>query len=48
VPAIGDLPRVGQGATDDLDARVLAQPRFQGVGRPAGQHVDPLVSLGVA
>ena len=60
MPAICDLHRIGQGTADglgvgrgavtahDLDARILAQPRFQGVGGAVGQHVDPLVGLGVA
>ena len=59
MPAISDLHRVGQGTADglgigrravtahDLDARMLAQPRFQGVGGAVGQHVDPLMGLGV-
>ncbi|GAA4090419.1 hypothetical protein GCM10022233_87170 [Streptomyces shaanxiensis] len=37
---LGELAR-------DLDARMLAQPSFQRVGGAVGQHVDPLMGLGV-
>lgn len=59
MPAVRDLDRVGQGAADglgvggravrahDLDARMPAQPRLKRVGRAVGQHVDPLMALGV-
>lgn len=59
VPPVGDLYRVGQCAADDLgvrgravaahdpDARVPAQPRFQHASHAVGQHIDPLVGLGV-
>jgi hypothetical protein len=59
MPAISDLHRVGQGAADglgtgrravtahDLDARMLPQPCLQGVGGAVGQHIDPLMGLGV-
>jgi hypothetical protein len=59
MPAVGDLHCVGQGAADrlgvgrgavtahDRGARMLTQPRFQSAGRAVGQHVDPLVRLGV-
>jgi len=59
MPPVGDLDRVGQGAADglgiggravtahDVDAWMLAQPCLQGVGGAVGQHVEPLVRLGV-
>lgn len=59
MPPVADLHRVRQGSPDrlsvgcravtahDLDARMLAQPRLQGVGRAAGQHVDPFMGLGI-
>ncbi|GHE13725.1 hypothetical protein GCM10010339_81640 [Streptomyces alanosinicus] len=58
-PAVADLHRFGQSpgyalaagaraiAADDLDAGVLAQPPFQGVGGTAREDVDALASLGV-
>lgn len=59
MPAITDLHRVRQGTADslgigrravtayDLDARMFVQPCFRGVGRAVGQHVDPLMGLGI-
>ena len=59
VPAVADLDRVGQGSADrlgvggrsvpahGLDARMFAQPGFQGGGVAAGQYLDPLAGLGV-
>lgn len=39
--------RDGAVTAHDLDARMLAQPSFQRVGGAVGQHVDPLICLGV-
>ncbi len=59
MPPVSDLHRVGQRAADglgirgravaahDLDAWMSAQPRFQRAGRAVGQHVDPLMGLGI-
>lgn len=59
MPAVSDLHRVGQSAADrlriggrsvtadDLDVRMPAQPRFEGVGGAVGQHLDPLMGLSV-
>lgn len=59
MPAVTNLHGVGQSTTDglgvsrgavaadDVDARMSAKPCFQGVGRAVGQHVDPLVGLGI-
>ena len=59
VPAVPGLDRVrqrppdrlpigtGPVAADDLNARMIAQPGLQHRGLSAGQHIDPLPSLGV-
>jgi hypothetical protein len=59
VPPVPGLDRAGHRAAgrlgvcpgsvpaDDLDARVLAQPRLHDIGGPARQDIDPGPGLGV-
>jgi hypothetical protein len=59
MPPVADLKGIGQGlmhrigvaggavTADDLDARMLTQPRGKSVGPAVGQDIDPPAGLGV-